>query len=334
MSHFTVLVKVTNDRLNKHNGVLKDALEEMLLPYQENNMGDCPPEFLSFHDKTEEIEKSKDEVIEAGGYMAKQYPDSVGKTLLEHYGSIEELAKEYHGYKFDEKQGKYGYWENKNARWDWYQVGGRWSGILPVKPGADCGMGKKSWCNEKEETKPNFADYVCRKDLDVDKLQAEAAERAEKFWTRYNRWLEIKDLPRNQVPEDDRWLDHDMHSALYNMGVRKCIEPRKPMVNPDGTPVMEFDPYDKCERQKWTEPKFDDTPFLKEELLTKYRWHFEWGTFCVLDDNGWHEKGKMGWFGCSSDEVEDREQWGDSYYTKFIENEDPMTVFVIVDCHI
>lgn len=35
---------------------------------------------------------------------------------------------------WDEKQGDYGYWYNPNAKWDWWTVGGRWSGLLHLKP--------------------------------------------------------------------------------------------------------------------------------------------------------------------------------------------------------
>ncbi|WP_430599388.1 hypothetical protein [Enterococcus sp. DIV0179] len=35
----------------------------------------------------------------------------------------------------DEETGKKGYWENPNRKWDWYQIGGRWSGLLKLKTG-------------------------------------------------------------------------------------------------------------------------------------------------------------------------------------------------------
>lgn len=35
----------------------------------------------------------------------------------------------------DELTGKKGYWENPNRKWDWYEIGGRWSGLLKLKSG-------------------------------------------------------------------------------------------------------------------------------------------------------------------------------------------------------
>lgn len=35
----------------------------------------------------------------------------------------------------DELTGERGYWQNPDARWDWYEVGGRFEGALPLKNG-------------------------------------------------------------------------------------------------------------------------------------------------------------------------------------------------------
>ena len=48
MSHFIVAV-ITKEPAKYH---------EELAPYQENNMGDCPKEFLEFNDQTEELKKT------------------------------------------------------------------------------------------------------------------------------------------------------------------------------------------------------------------------------------------------------------------------------------
>ena len=71
--HFTVMV-------------VGDDIEQQLAPFQENNMGDCPEEYL------EEVEYE-------------------GET----------------------------YKENPNAQWDWYLLGGRWTGLIQLKPEAKSG---------------------------------------------------------------------------------------------------------------------------------------------------------------------------------------------------
>ena len=51
----------------------------------------------------------------------------------EKYPTMDKLAKDYFGYR--KVNGKYGYMSNPNAKWDWYQEGGRWHGYLTNKEG-------------------------------------------------------------------------------------------------------------------------------------------------------------------------------------------------------
>lgn len=50
------------------------------------------------------------------------------------YPTIEEFAKGYYGY--HKVNGRYGYMSNPNAKYDYYSCGGRWSGYLTNKEGA------------------------------------------------------------------------------------------------------------------------------------------------------------------------------------------------------
>lgn len=56
-----------------------------------------------------------------------QYP------LKKLFPSLENYATEWHGYTFDKKHGKYGFYHNPNALWDWYAIGGRWPELFLVK---------------------------------------------------------------------------------------------------------------------------------------------------------------------------------------------------------
>ena len=38
-------------------------------------------------------------------------------------------------YDWDKTVGAKGYWRNPNARWDWWEIGGRWRGLLRLRPG-------------------------------------------------------------------------------------------------------------------------------------------------------------------------------------------------------
>lgn len=318
MSHFTVLVKVTADRLEEHNGDIKEAIDAMLAPYQENNMGDCPQEFLEFHDKTEEIEESAREVITADSYYGKNHPETVSKTLLEAYGDFDHLAEDYHGYNKDEGTGKYGYWENPNRKWDWYQVGGRWSGLLRVKEMAETAeRGEHSLLDDDPVDEPHTADVASVADIDFEGLDLEVDIKIEEFWGKYQRLQRIK--AGEEAGEKDDWWEYDLYSTLIDLGLRKVVK--------EG----ERDP----KTREWiTKPEYEDIPFTLEDLKANHRWHWEFGTWAVLDDDGWHEKGNMGWWGMHDATPDDEKNWSKSYVDTFLKHEKPDTRLAIVDCHI
>ena len=135
MSHFSVGVFIEPKRDKK--------LEDLLAPYQENNIGNCPKEYLEFFECSEEIEEYE------------KYKDK--------YKTLDEFMEKCYGYKKDDVTGKYGYWANPNAKWDWYTIGGRWSNSIIRKNGYKC-------------------DYAKLKDIDWDKMRENKKRNAEEIW--------------------------------------------------------------------------------------------------------------------------------------------------------
>jgi len=144
MSHFCVMV-------------VGDNVEEQLIPFNENP-DSCPQEYLKFEDKEEEYKKEWEndtmEAVNVGGKYFSTYdkfftvpskdgfgterfiPEGVKVEKVSFklvYNSFEEWLKEWMDVGKDEKNGKYGYWSNPNAKWDWYEIGGRWSGYFTLK---------------------------------------------------------------------------------------------------------------------------------------------------------------------------------------------------------
>lgn len=77
------------------------------------------------------------------------------------YESFEEFVSEWYGYK---KRGKSWFTTyNPKSKWDWYQVGGRYSGRLAKADGIPC-------------------DTALVKELDFEKMRANARKRAEGWW--------------------------------------------------------------------------------------------------------------------------------------------------------
>ena len=71
----------------------------------------------------------------------------------------------------------------------------------------------------------------------------------------------------------------------------------------------------------------------KSDYVDSSKYIFD--TLAVLDDDGWHEPGEMGWFGVVGNRNETEENWEQNYYNRFIKpNLKTDKMLSIVDCHI
>lgn len=107
MSHFTVAVLTDGTK----------SVEETLQPFHEYECTGNEDEYVVFVKADESLEE-----------LQKEY-----KEHLEDYSTLEEFIEEYYGY--HSKNGQWGRLTNPNAKWDWWTVGGRWSGMLKTKSG-------------------------------------------------------------------------------------------------------------------------------------------------------------------------------------------------------
>ena len=94
---------------------------------------------------------------------------------------------------------------------------------------------------------------------------------------------------------------------------------------------------------KPAKPGENYTTFYKEEYYremygdreTYARHQAQFSTYAVITPDGqWHSKGKMGWWGCSSETGEEARDWEDHYKERFLDSADPDWHVTIVDCHI
>ena len=61
----------------------------------------------------------------------------------------------------------------------------------------------------------------------------------------------------------------------------------------------------------------------------------QFSTYAVVTPDGeWHEKGSMGWWGCSSETADEAKDWEERYRERFLDSADPDWILTIVDCHI
>ena len=345
MSHFTVMVRITREQIAKH-GSAESALEALLAPYQENNMGDCPKQYMKFEDVEDEyredFETGSTEMIrcedgtlayetderfrvpgEVGvGTGTHKAPSHLKRVQVPHkqrFETFDRFMSEWHGYKKDPELGRFGRWENPNRKWDWWQLGGRWTGFFPLKAGRAQELGSPGLMTPMP--KKNHGDLVALDDIDLDTVAAQQHEAAEKFWGEWKRLIAGEKLDSLFGP---RSTALNIGLLSVRQGSPEPGEERRAIPWAGKVPVSDS-------RHGWHDVWLDIT---KEEFLAKYEPEFSpINTYAFLDESSWHEPGRMGWWACSSATPESREEHLKSF-AEWFKATPGDALLAIVDCHI
>lgn len=289
MSHFTVLV-------------IGDNAEKQLEPFCEQTEN---PEYLEFIDRTEEVTKGWKEIVEKNVYE-----------------NIDEYAKNYHGY-FKNEKGQYGYNTNPNAKWDWYQLGGRWTGFFKMKPSKTGIQGEPGLMTDFASN--GYTDSALKKDIDFEGREQEKIKQAEKEYSI------MENLFNGKIPRIKYTWKEIIDGTLF---LKMSIDEKRDFFwgqIPELETIRKREDLTTEERTliAWFQP--EDWNYTKEEYIeiAKKSTHV---TFAVLLDGKWYEKGEMGWWGCVSNEKE-KDVWTKEFYNllKKIPEDSRLSVY---DCHI
>lgn len=224
---------------------------------------------------------------------------------------------------------------NPDSKWDWYQIGGRWSGYFPVKLPFDNEdaqhliHGQRSWTNENQTREPWTADGGPIRLLDFEHLRnkkgTEAAERYDAYQAL------VADLPeaipfrvfaeeaeasaalsKNRAEQTEIW---DRAREQYR------VQPRVQAAR-------------NSEKFKWDfECLINEFSVSREYYIEKARNEAVPGYALVTPEGEWVAPGKMGWFGMSSESAEDKAMFK-AKCNGYLESLSPDTILVAVDCHI
>lgn len=158
MTHFTVLVVADTE----------SELEAALLPYHEY-------ECTGIEEYTEWVighpaERALDDALKILGEDWVDENPAI-KAKYETYISTDNLGDLFYDWDGTEEDedGNYGRRTNPNAKWDWWVVGGRWTGLLMLKPGdaptniAGLTGGEIDFLVEKYESRRHVFDRVVSK---------------------------------------------------------------------------------------------------------------------------------------------------------------------------
>lgn len=343
MSHFTVLVPAED----------KNELEQRLLPYMENCCEESPKEYLTFFDKESEYKTKYEEdlipvFISPDGMpfckydkMFEQAPNDIWSNKeyvcpsgwseselspKEIYSSFEHYMSNWGYDERDSDTGRYGYWQNENAKWDGYQIGGRWTGLLLLnapkqvlqKNNRFTFDGTPGLMTPSNDSDMN-TDSALSGDIDWDGMLAKNIADAMERYEQYHRVraVAIENLnPEDYREEYNKWIARSKSErpleqyALYRAITDACQS------QPEEKLYLGFDECDKYE-------------LSHEEYLAKYQ--FDALTFAFIDlDGNWNERGEMHWFAIVANENPDYNKT----FWQFVKSlPDDQRVFV-VDCHI
>lgn len=129
-------------------------------------------------------------------------------ALKDKYPIYEDYLSQWHGIEDTEVQG---YSFNPQAKWDWYQLGGRWAGFFTLTPDGYGERGQRSWTNENVAIKPHTVDQARKCDIDFDKMRDDNFENASKTYDEFEQKFKA-----GEMEPGDGYFNY----GIQNMGDR------------------------------------------------------------------------------------------------------------------
>lgn len=202
---------------------------------------------------------------------------------------------------------------NDDEKWDWYQVGGRWTGFFKLKENATGDVGTPGLMTEKAAS--GYADSVLKRDIDFESMRSKAGMKAGKHWDA------VRTVVDPHLDSFTTWtkMRDEIHPGNIETATRAYRD--QPAVRAMNTAT------DKNVR--WAD--IEDFLVSKDQYIQKAI-DAAITTFAVIKDGKWYERGKMGWWGCVSDE-KDKDSWNAEFSKLLDETPDDIRL-TVVDCHI
>jgi hypothetical protein len=221
---------------------------------------------------------------------------------------------------------------NPSAKWDWYQIGGRWSGFFKLKSNAESvlssRLGTPSLLTTMDpDYKPptaDRADQCLKNDIDIEGMRDEAGRKAGEAYDKFLAatvgcpphlsWDEVKRRNQKAGTDSEGEPNVNYEAAREEYGDQPAVKALRESKDKD---------------VHWYEP--DDFLCTREEYVNDAR-QGALATFAVIKDGKWYQRGEMGWWGVVTKE-KDRNEWL-TQFSNMIDSLPDDTLLTIVDCHI
>lgn len=298
MSHFTVMVIGENPEI-------------LLEPYNENTEVE----------EYEVGEVSEAELKRFSDFYKEKYDEDTNLSVEELY---EKHGDDWNGRSWKKENDVWVEYStyNPNSKWDWYQLGGRWNGYFKLKEGAEGEKGT-SLLNPPDSDM-GYVDACKKGDIDIEGMMDEKGKKAAEVYDFVNSELEGTDASGYKP-----W-SHFL--KMYNDKIITIEEAREQYRSqPLAKRFSEISSTEEGRKKIGFFANVEDFIIPREKYINNAR-NSAITPYAVLTDDGWFEKGEMGWFGMSSNEKDDNE-WNEEFMKLFnsLPNDTPIN---LVDCHI
>lgn len=195
---------------------------------------------------------------------------------------------------------------NPNKKWDWYQLGGRWTGFFRLKE--DAAGGQK------------YVDAAPKADIDFARMRSEAeAKAAQKFDA-------VRSIIEPHLPLTSwstLWEKYCPEHGEAELPGGIIAARRAYSTQPAVKALRETERFCFEDAEDYTG---DRNEFIRRAGTASYT------TFAVVKDGKWYERGEMGWWGIVLNEKHNS-VWGDEF-AKLIDSLPEDTLLSVYDCHI
>ena len=203
---------------------------------------------------------------------------------------------------------------NPNKKWDWWVLGGRWSGHLRVKEGAEAIVGRPGVMGSRSSDHRLAADQACKREIDFDTPRAEAHASALALWDSVH--AAIDGLPAF----DDFDAVREQHGE--DIAAARDAYWKQPAV---AALREKF-------KDSWGLDREIEAARMDRDAFAQREANSALATFAIVHDGKWLERGEMGWFGMTFNE-KDQADWS-GQFRKLIDDLPESAWLSVVDCHI
>ena len=151
---------------------------------------------------------------------AKKMVGLKGHPYNKLYKTFEEYVESR--YCYHEQSGRYGYYYNPNAFYDWYELGGRWPFLFLVKDSCkEFSKGSYSCGIDKERDAPEGYKWVCaarKKDIEWDMMNDWQLVEAENRLKELETWFKSGECPKNSYGKITDEGIENYHGLIYKKG--------------------------------------------------------------------------------------------------------------------